>query len=479
MSQRGHTDKFTPVDVAAERAVAAALLVDASAFDEVIESVSPDDFADPLAKAVVLAALACDASGRPVDQITVADEMKRQKTLSKVGGIEALDGLVESAASATDHVDAHGRIVAEKSKLRQVIHAGREMAAAAMQPDAQWRDVRETAEKLVFELGNERQSGTLVGMSQAVPKAMAELAKSRTQLLLGHSTGFPELDRLTAGFQPGQLIVVAARPAMGKSAFALHLARHVAETSGLTVPFLSYEMSSIELTTRLLAGVVGFDLMKLRAGVMPEGFDRELALAGERVVQLPLLIDDNPPPTIAGMRSAMRRVARRGQLGMIVVDYLQLMEGDRRSRDASRTEEVSEITRGLKRLASELGVPIVALSQLNRGLESRPNKRPQLSDLRESGSIEQDANTVLFLYRDYVYNTAADPTAAEVLIAKQRSGPAGMAVPVIFDGPAACFRPSQEKASPIGSGSSKLLGPGPSGNGNGFSGGYSSSNRPF
>lgn len=470
MAVAKNEQRYVPMDVAAERAVAAALLLDASALDEVLDAIAPEDFADPLAQAVVRAALACEASGRPVDQITVADEMKRQKTLAKVGGIEALDGLIESGAIGTNHVEAHGRIVAEKSHMRQVISAGRELAMAAMQPDAEWLQVRELSERLVFDLGKQRAAGTMVSMAQAVPEALAELAKSRTQLLLGHSTGFPELDRLTAGLQAGQLVVVAARPAMGKSAFALHLARHVAETSGDDVVFLSYEMSKNELTTRLLGGVVGFDLMKLRSGEMPEGFDRDLALAGRRLSQIPLHIDDSPPATISGVRSAMRRHARRAKVGMIVIDYLQLMEGDRGSSSGNRTEEISSITRGLKRLASEIGVPIVALSQLNRSLETRPNKKPVLSDLRESGSIEQDANTVLFLYRDCVYNSSADPTAAEILIAKQRSGPSGMSVPATFIAPAALFLPSTQAATPIGSGPNLPAS---------STGNYSRANAPF
>jgi replicative DNA helicase len=184
----------------------------------------------------------------------------------------------------------------------------------------------------------------------------------------------------------------------------------------------------------MLASTVGYDLLKLRMGDLPPGLDRTLAEAGAKLTEIPVMLDDNPPVSITGLRSAVRRLARRTQLGMVVVDYIQLMEGERRSRDFNRTTEVSEISRGLKRLASELGVPIVALSQLNRSLETRTSKRPMLSDLRESGSIEQDASIVMFLYRDSRYNSLADPTEAEVIIAKQRNGPSGLAIPVIFEG---------------------------------------------
>ena len=231
---------------------------------------------------------------------------------------------------------------------------------------------------------------------------------------------------MTGGLQAGQLITVAARPAMGKSAFALSLARHIAESTGLLVPFLSYEMSRSELSMRMLSTALKYDLLRLRQGDMPTDMERDLAVAAEKMALLPVLIDDNPPETIGGVRSAMRRLARRGQVGAVVIDYLQLMSGDGRHSDENRTQEVSAISRGLKRLADELECPVIACSQLNRQLENRPNKRPQLSDLRESGSIEQDSSVVLMLYREVVYNAAADPTLAELIIAKQRNGPIGV-----------------------------------------------------
>jgi replicative DNA helicase len=432
--QERKPDPRSPGDKAAERAVAAALLVDAAAFDEMRDLLTPEDFADPLSREVVAAAIACEAAGTAIDEITVANEMRRRKVLAKVGGTEALNGLIEEATHITDHVNAHALIVAEKSRLRATIHAAREMAGAAMAPDAVWADVKELTEQAIGNLSREHGQTSLLPLSRTIPPVLKQIADGRSQMLLGHSTGYPELDRLTAGLQPGQLVVVAARPGMGKSAFALQLAQHVAETSGLCVPFFSYEMSNDELTTRMLASTVGYDLLKLRMGDLPPGLDRTLAEAGAKLTEIPVMLDDNPPVSITGLRSAIRRLARRTQLGMVVVDYIQLMEGERRSRDFNRTTEVSEISRGLKRLASELGVPIVALSQLNRSLETRTSKRPMLSDLRESGSIEQDASIVMFLYRDSRYNSLADPTEAEVIIAKQRNGPSGLAIPVIFEG---------------------------------------------
>jgi replicative DNA helicase len=230
---------------------------------------------------------------------------------------------------------------------------------------------------------------------------------------------------------------------MGKSALAVQIARHVAETSGGYVPLLSYEMSSTEILMRMLSTSLGYDLLRLRNGDIPSGMERDMAVAAQKMAELTMFIDDNPPETIGGVRSAMRRLARRGPISAIVIDYLQLMSGESRHASENRTQEVSEISRGLKRLATELNVPVIALSQLNRQLEQRPNKRPSLSDLRESGSLEQDANAVLFLYREHVYNAAADAGAAELIIAKQRNGPLGT-VRLRFDG--SCARLTEDSS---------------------------------
>lgn len=417
--------KHVPVDADAERAVIAALLTSPDAFYDISLLLSPEDFGVDTNADIYRAVLACDAAGKPVDQITVADELKRQKALTRVGGAPALTSLVEEAANA-GNVIAHGNIVSDKALLRRLLTTGQTIAGGAITPGAVGHDALTAAETSVFDLGRQRSGSTMVEMPQAVAEMLQDLAKSRTALLLGHSTGWADLDRMTGGLQAGQLITVAARPAMGKSAFALSLARHIAESTGLLVPFLSYEMSRSELSMRMLSTALKYDLLRLRQGDMPTDMERDLAVAAEKMALLPVLIDDNPPETIGGVRSAMRRLARRGQVGAVVIDYLQLMSGDGRHSDENRTQEVSAISRGLKRLADELECPVIACSQLNRQLENRPNKRPQLSDLRESGSIEQDSSVVLMLYREVVYNAAADPTLAELIIAKQRNGPIGV-----------------------------------------------------
>jgi replicative DNA helicase len=428
---------YLPVDAEAESSVITGILTAPELFLDLTEVLDAEDFAIAAHQEIWRAALACDASGRPIDVITVADALRRSKKLARVGGEKAIEEFAAKTGETT-HIMAHAAIVADKARLRRLLAAGRGIATEASSPEADAARVLANAESNIFEIGKERQRSSMIEMAQAVPKMLEALTKARTSILVGQSTGLAGLDRLTGGFQGGQLIILAARPAMGKSALGVQIARHIAETSGGYVPLLSYEMGASEITTRMLSTALGYDLLKLRNGDIPAGMERDTAIAAQKMAELPMLIDDNPPETIGGVRSAMRRLARRGPVSAIVIDYLQLMSGESRIANENRTQEVSEISRGLKRLATELNVPVIALSQLNRQLEQRPNKRPGLSDLRESGSLEQDANAVLFLYRDAVYNPSSDPAAAELIIAKQRNGPLGV-VRLRFDGACAKF----------------------------------------
>jgi replicative DNA helicase len=429
--------QYLPVDAEAEASVITGLLTAPDIFLDVTEILTPEDFALVVHQDIYRAALACDAAGRPVDVITVTDALRRVKRLSRVGGAEAVEAFAARSGESTNII-AHAQIVADRSRLRKLFAVGRAIATDSSTPEAEASQVLAEAESRIFAIGQERSRGSMLEMAQAVPKMLEALARARTTVLSGQSTGFEGLDRLTGGLQGGQLIILAARPAMGKSALGVQIARHIAETSGGYVPLLSYEMGNSEITTRMLSTALGYDLLKLRSGDIPAGMERDTAIAAQKMAELSMLIDDNPPETIGGVRSAMRRLARRGPVSAVVIDYLQLMSGESRQSSENRTQEVSEISRGLKRLATELNVPVIALSQLNRQLEQRPNKRPSLSDLRESGSLEQDANAVLFLYREHVYNAAADPSAAELIIAKQRNGPLGT-VRLRFDGTCAKF----------------------------------------
>jgi replicative DNA helicase len=455
---------YIPVDQEAELSVITGLLTSPDMFLDIVDLLGPEDFAIAAHQDIFRAALACDAAGRPVDVITVTDALRRAKRLARVGGAEAVEAFAVTA-SERPNLLAHAKIVADKSRLRKLLSAGRSIAAEATAVDADAGDVLSNAEAGIFAIGQERSRGSMIEMAQAVPKMLEHLARARTSVLAGQSTGFEGLDKLTGGFQGGQLIILAARPAMGKSALGVQIARHIAESSGNYVPLLSYEMSHSEITTRMLSTAIGYDLLKLRNGEIPAGMERDIAVAAQKMAELPMLIDDNPPETIGGVRSAMRRQARRGPVGAIVIDYLQLMSGESRYANENRTQEVSEISRGLKRLATELDVPVIALSQLNRKLEERVNKRPSLADLRESGSLEQDANAVLFLYREHVYNAAADAQEAELIIAKQRNGPLGT-VYLKFDGASARFSEAprsngapRSSLGPPSSGSYKARGP--------------------
>jgi replicative DNA helicase len=422
---KGRAVTYMPIDELAERSVIAGLLTSPESYLDVSQILSIEDFGLVAMANIYRAIQACDNVGKPFDQVTVGDELKRARQLTSVGGHEKLAELVATAVMV-DNVLAHAEVVLEKARLRRLIFAGRTISSDGMAPEAIGAEVLEKAEKSIFELSKSKSASTLQTMGQAVPLMMHELSEIRdSTALLGMPTGLGRLDAMTAGLQGGQLIILAARPGVGKSALALQMARYMAEVTGKTVVFNSFEMSNSELMFRMLSNALDYDGHRLRKGDVPEGLQRDLSIAAAKMSSVPLMIDDNPPVSITSMRSAMRRVAARQPLGAIFIDYLQLMQGDGRSRDVNRTQEVGDISRGLKLLATELDVPIIALSQLNRSVESRINKRPMLSDLRESGSLEQDANLVLFLYRESLYSPMAPSEDGELIVAKQRSGPVG------------------------------------------------------
>jgi replicative DNA helicase len=455
--RRAEKSREPESDPDAETAVIAAVLTSSSSLELVMDILDPQDFSSPAYGEIYAAILGLDSIGRPVDQITVADHMARSKTLARVGGPARLSALAAAAGEVT-HVLEYARIISERAKLRRLAAAGRAITVAASLSDADADTTLEMAERSVFDLGKPRSGSTLTEMPQAVDELLHELESLRGAPVVGVPSGIAGLDKLTGGFRAGQLIVVAARPGVGKSAWSLQVARHIAETTGKSVPVLSYEMSRSELMTRLMSSVLQYDSTKLARYDIPAAMEPDLMRAAERMRNMPLLIDDSPPETIGGVRSAMRRLARRTDLGAIVIDYLQLMNGDRARREENRVNEIAEISRGLKILAGQLGVPIVVLSQLNRSLESRVAKRPMLSDLRDSGAVEQDANMVLFLFREHIYNSAADPSAVEIIVAKNRSGPLGTVL--LRMNPA--HSSFEEMASPSGGGHSGGYSPGPS-----------------
>ena len=428
----------------AEAALIAGSIIDSEVYWEVCEIVNSDDFSSSTYKEIWKAIVACETQGRPIDRLTIADELKKAGVLGKVGGILKLDDIVKEA-DGLSNATAYAELVSDKALGRRVAQVSRTIYANVIKPSSTGADSLEFAEKEIFSVHKLRGKSDLVGMNVAVPETLKDLATARESRILGESTGFRELDKLTGGVQGGQLIVIAARPGMGKSALALALARNVAESSGKTVAFLSYEMSRKELTIRLFASVLDVELHLLRQGQFPVEMEADLIASARRLESCSLLISDRPPDTVAGVRASMRRLARKTPVSAIVIDYLQLMQA---SKGENRTQEVSEISRGLKQLARELDTPVIALSQLNRQLENRAEKRPQLSDLRDSGSIEQDADTVWFLYRDWVYNPSSDKGACELVIAKQRQGPAPVTVHLEFKSSSTKFvdRPREYQA---------------------------------
>lgn len=435
------------VDAAAEAAILAAVLTNPDTLAEVDTVVTPEDFGVPAHTEIFRAVLACDGQGRAFDTVTVADELDRSGQLGRIGGVETLDRIVATSGGGM-HLESYVGIIVDRSVRRRLISASRAIATRSMAGEDEADALVDFAEAHMHAATTGRgASSSLHPMTDIMAKVSAQMSNARGAMLLGAPTGYVQLDEVTAGLQPGQLIVVAARPAMGKSAWVLQLARHICDATSTTVPVLSYEMSAVELGFRLMSAATGIGMGRLQRGQIPQGSDRTVAVEAEKLAASTLLIDDRPPGTVGGIRSAMRRLSRRTQLGAIVVDYLQLVKGNGRRAEENRTAEVSDVTRELKLMASELEVPVIAVSQLSRALENRPNKRPQLSDLRDSGSIEQDANSVLFLYRDAVYNPSSPDSEAELIVAKNRNGPSGVTVPLRWDSSAVRFAdPSGSRA---------------------------------
>ncbi|MGH9059134.1 MAG: replicative DNA helicase, partial [Acidimicrobiales bacterium] len=374
------------------------------------------------------------AQGEPADPVTVGDELTRAGLLDAVGGLAALISL-QAETPATANAARYARIVEEHALLRRLIGVAGEIAEMGYSVPDDVEAVVDQAESLVFDVAERRTQDTLRPLKDLLEASLDRLEAlyERGESITGVPTGYLDLDERLSGLQKSALIIVGSRPAMGKTSFALGMAAHAAMESHTPVLLFSLEMSHAEITNRLLVSEARVDAGRIRNGKLVESDWSKISHAIGRLGEAPLFIDDNPNLTVMEVRAKARRLkARQGELGLIIVDYLQLMSG--RHSAENRQVEVSEISRGLKVLARELEVPVVALSQLSRGLESRVDKRPVLADLRESGSLEQDADVVMFLYRDEVYNPeSADRGTAEVIVAKHRNGPTGKAQLAFLD----------------------------------------------
>ncbi|HYH50249.1 MAG TPA: replicative DNA helicase [Acidimicrobiia bacterium] len=423
-AERRSTGRVPPHNLEAEESLLGAMLLSREAIAAAVETVAADDFYKPAHAHLFEAVVTLYGAGEPVDPITVSEALRRSGLLDAIGGKQAILR-IQAGTPAASNAGFYARIVADHALLRRLVAVGSEIAELGYTVPDGVTEILDRAESLVFDVANRRQTTSLRGIHATLQDSLAHLETlfERDGRTTGIPTGFPALDEVLLGWQPANLIVVAARPGQGKTAFALGSAVHAALHEHRPVVFFSMEMGDLELTQRILAGEAGINSRLLRTGRIPETDWTRISTAVGRLAEAPLFIDDNPHLTVMDMRAKCRRLkAEHGDLGLVVVDYLQLMSTPRRAEN--RQVEVSELSRGLKVLARDLDVPVIALSQLNRSLEYRADKRPMLADLRESGALEQDADIVAFIYRDDTYNTdSSDKGIAEILVAKHRNGP--------------------------------------------------------
>lgn len=425
--------KLPPHSVEAEQSVLGGLLLEASALDKIVDLVSADDFYRQEHRLIFRQILRLTEQAKPVDVITVAEALEISGELEKIGGLPYLGGLAQNVPSAAN-VRRYGEIVRERSIMRQLVEVGTDIAGSAYNPTG--RDAAQLldeAESKVFEIAEAGSKGKQGFMSmpplltQVVERIETLYARDNSSDVTGTATGFSDLDRMTSGLQDGDLVIVAGRPSMGKTAFSINIAENVALDSNKPVAIFSMEMGATQLAMRMLGSVGKLNQHDLRTGRLQDDDWGRLTHALGKLNDAPIHIDESAALSALEVRARARRLHRtHGGLGLIVIDYLQLMSSNAGKVSENRATEISEISRSLKALAKELQVPVIALSQLNRSLEQRPNKRPVMSDLRESGAIEQDADLILFIYRDEVYNSdSPDKGKAEIIIGKQRNGPIG------------------------------------------------------
>ena len=423
--------RVPPHSIEAESSVLGGLLLDNGAWDRVGDLLVDGDFYRHEHQLIYAAIGALVNASKPADVITVFEHLQNQGLETSVGGLGYLNSLAQYVPSASN-IRRYAEIVRERSILRKLVSASDDIATAAFNPKGRPVDkILDEAEQKIFHIGEEgsRMKQGFQSMDSLVVQLLdrvQEMADNPNDIT-GVPTGFHDLDRMTSGLQPGDLVVLAARPSMGKTAFAINIAEHVALNEGLPVAVFSMEMGAAQLAVRIVGSIGRVDQGHLRTGKLSDEEWPRLTEAIERLRTVSLHIDETPGLTPSELRANSRRLARQcGKLGLIVVDYLQLMSGSGGSDGDNRATELGEISRGLKMLAKELQCPVIALSQLNRGVEQRTDKRPMMSDLRESGAIEQDADIIMFIYRDDYYNKdSKDPGVAEIIIGKQRNGPTG------------------------------------------------------
>lgn len=419
-------DRLPPQNIEAEQSVLGAILIDhENALPKVIELIHPHDFYRGAHRAIFDAMLRLFDEGLPVDLVTLTDKLRAMGRLEEAGGqsyIFSLAAQMPTAANVTYHSD----IVRDYSHLRKLISAGSDIVSLAYEDGADPQEVLGKAEDALFTIASGSNSKGFTPIRNAVKDAFEKMERlyDKKADITGLATGLQDLDEITAGLQNSDLIVVGARPSMGKTALGMNIAEYVAIELGLSVAIFSIEMSQVALAERMICARARVDSNRVRKGQIAKDEWGPLTKAAGEISAAPLFVDDSSTLNITELRARARRLKAEHGIGLIVVDYLQLL-GGRPIRYENRVQEVSDVSRSLKAIAKELDVPVVALSQLNRQLESRTDKRPNLSDLRESGAIEQDADVIAFLYRDAAYSGNKDDNSAEIIVAKQRNGPTG------------------------------------------------------
>jgi len=417
-------DRKPPQNIEAEKAVLGAMLIKREAITEAQEMLRAEDFYREAHRIVYGAIETLFTQNEAVDIVTLTEELRKEQMLDKVGGISFVTDLANTVPTAAN-LAYHAKIVQEKAELRRLIDAATEIAGKAYEDSEEVADIMDDAEKKILAVASRQGGGAFEPMKNIVMRTFERinvLYESKGGLT-GLSSGFKDLDKLTAGLQKSDLILVAARPSMGKTAFTLNIASYVGLHGG-NVAFFSLEMSKEQLMQRMLCSEGGIDASRLRTGQLDEVEWNKLVGVADRMSRAPIYIDDTAGITVMELRSKARRLKAEHGLDLIIIDYLQLMQGRASKNSDNRQQEISEISRSLKALARELDVPVIALSQLSRSVESRQIKKPMLSDLRESGSLEQDADIVMFLYReDYYDKDTENKNITEIIVAKHRNGP--------------------------------------------------------
>ncbi len=423
--------RVPPQNLEAEQSLLAGVLIDPESINKVIDIVLPEDFYRDDHRRIFELMLDLYERNEPIDIVTVSSVARDKGLLEKIGGVTYLNTLVDMMPTSAN-ITQYGKMVREKALLRGLIHVSTEIIEKGYEVEANIDTYVDEAEKMIFQISERKYKQAFFAVRDLVMENVKTIEKlyQKKQAVTGLSTGFVELDKLTSGLQPSDLIIVAGRPSMGKTAFCLNIAQHVALTDGGNIPVgvFSMEMSKEQLVMRLLSSESEVEFSKLRTGALSGTEWPKLAQAADTLYKAPIFIDDSAGLSILELRARARRLKKEHDLSLLVIDYLQLMRGRSNTSGDRREQEISEISRFLKALAKELNIPVIAISQLNRMVEQREDKKPRLADLRESGAIEQDADVIIFIYRDEVYNKSPDNPlkgVAEIIIGKQRNGPTG------------------------------------------------------